>query len=113
MDTPIRQKILISSVIITILVLASLVSASMNVSKFRKGFRDEMAQRLDLEEKISRMEKEHQALISEIDSLKNQALKDKDEAALLRDEVSKERKDAASLREALEKAESLLKGTMQ
>ncbi|MBI5872675.1 MAG: hypothetical protein HZB36_00830 [Candidatus Omnitrophica bacterium] len=113
MDTPIRQRILISSVIITILVLASLVSASMNVSKFRKGFRDEMAQRLDLEEKISKMEKERQATISELETLKNQVLKDKDEATELREKLSKEQKDAASLREALEKAESLLKGIMQ
>ena len=107
------SKFLIVSVIITVLVLASLVKATMNVKKFRKNFRDEMSQRLDLEEKVSKMEKERKALTLELQALKAQFSKNTDELAALRGTLAREQEDKAILKESLEKAEPQFKGAMQ
>lgn len=106
-------KFLIISTIITILVLASLVNATMNVKKFKKSFREEMSQRLDLEEKIFGMEKDRKAMILELQTLKAQLSKNSDELVTLRKALAQERKDKAVLKESLEKAEAQPKGAMQ
>ncbi len=113
MKNILRQKFLVTSVVLTILVLVSLVNASIKLSGSRKDFRNEMAQRLDLEEKMSKMEKERHALISKIQVLSADAVKSKDKILSLEENLAEERKEKEILGKALEELEAKLKDAMQ
>ena len=52
-----QNKTLIIGVVGVLLILVSLAKATANINKYKKNFRDEMAERLDLEEKLDKMEK--------------------------------------------------------
>ncbi len=113
MQTFPRQKVLIVGVITTVVVLALLVGASMRINKYSKNFRDEMAQRLDLEEKLTKMDSEHQALVAENDSLKEKIEKSDEEIKTLKEAIARHEEEKAVLKDSLEEAQKQLKGPMQ
>ena len=108
-----RQKALILSVIVGVVFLVLLVSVSMGLNKYRKNFRNEMGQRLDLEEKMLKMEKERQLMITEVQFLKDKALEADSEIESLKDVVAREQEEKAVLKDSLDKLESQSKGPMQ
>ena len=63
-----------------------------------------MALRLDLEEKVAKIEKAHVALLSKLKTLQNQAVKDKEEVDQLKSELAKEQRERTARKDALEKA---------
>ena len=108
-----RQKALITNIIVGVVFLALLVSVSMGLNKYRKNFRNEMAQRLDLEEKMLKMEKERQLMTTEIQFLKDKALESEDEVSGLKEAIVREQEEKAILKDSLDKLESQSKGPMQ
>jgi chromosome segregation ATPase len=105
-----RQRALIAGVVTVVLVLAILVSTSMNLRKFKKNFRDEMAQRLDLEERLLKAENERHTLLVRVERLENQDSQVQDEVASLKEALAKGEEEKKVLKASLEKAESQLQG---
>ena len=101
-----QNKTLIICVVGVLLVLVSLVKATANVKKYKKNFQDEMAERLDLEEKIDKMEKDRAILLSDLKNLKEELKKEDDTLKETKDKLSQEEDKSASLQGALEKARS-------
>lgn len=98
-----QNRVVVILAVLVVLVLISLIKATLNVKNLRKNFRQEMAQRFDLEEKMIRMEKEHSALVFELKALKDQLHNKSQEIDSLRQELAREGNEKAALKEALEK----------
>lgn len=64
--------------VVLLFVIALLVAVSASAMRLRKSFRNEMAQRLDLEEKISKVDREREALIRQLGVLTGEMDKTKD-----------------------------------
>lgn len=111
MNERIQNRILITLLFVIVVALISLVSATLNAKKVRKNFREEMAQRLDLEEKMTQMEKERSAVLSELKSLQTQLVKNKDEMEKLKNELVKEQEERTALKNALDQAKAEAKPT--
>jgi septal ring factor EnvC (AmiA/AmiB activator) len=99
-----RNKTLIICVVGVLLILISLVKATANVNKYKKNFQEEMADRLDLEEKLDKMEKERAVLLSDLKNLKEELKEKNDALKEIKDKLSQEEDKNASLQGALEKA---------
>lgn len=99
-----RAKVLFSNkayivfAVVIILVLSTLVKASADLSKFKRNFRDEMAQRLDFEEKVMRLQNGQASLLAEARMLKAQVLKDKKVIAQLKEDLAREQSQRAALK---------------
>ena len=65
-----------------------------------------MAERLDLEEKIDKMETDRAILLSDLKNLKEELKKEDDTLKETKDKLSQEEDKSASLQGALEKARS-------
>lgn len=98
-----QNKTLIIGVVGALLILVSLVKATANVNKYKKNFRDEMAERLDLEEKLDKMEKGRAVLLSDLKNLKEELKKEGDALKDAQDKLLQEEDKSASLQKALEK----------
>lgn len=100
-----QNRVVIISVVLAVLVLISLIKATMNVKNLRKNFRQEMAQRFDLEEKMIKMEKKHGALVFELKALRDELHKKSQEIDSLREELAREGNEKAALKESIEKTQ--------
>ncbi|MFA5038274.1 MAG: hypothetical protein WC732_01190 [Candidatus Omnitrophota bacterium] len=98
-----NQQALIVPVILAVLLFVFLVRLSLNLSHSRRNFRNEMAQRLDLEEKISVMEKERQEIMGKMRLLQTRLDMALLEARTASQELERERKEMTSLRSSVEK----------
>lgn len=98
-----RAKVLFSNkayiffVLVIILVLSSLVKATADLKKFKRNFQDEMAQRLDFEEKTIRLQNGQAAILAEARMLRAECLKNKRLIAQLKDELALEQSQKAVL----------------
>ncbi len=101
-----RNRFLIISVCVVLVVLISLVRATTNAKKYRKNFEEEMAQRLDLEEKMTKMEKDRADLVYELRDLRDQLAKNKEEVRQAIEELDRIRSEKTALKSALEKTNS-------
>ena len=89
-------------VVAAILVLGFLVQQSLGVGKWRSSFNDEMAQRLDLEEKVARMEKERSALMAQAKDLTDKLQKSEAQIEDLKSALVREREEKKSLQARIE-----------
>ena len=101
-----QNKTLIICVVGVLLILVSLVKATANVKKYKKNFQDEMAERLDLEEKLDKMEKDRVVLLSSLNNIKEELKKESDALKEVQDKLLEEEDKSVSLQGALEKARS-------
>lgn len=101
-----QNRVVIILAVLVVLVLISLIKATLNVKNLSKNFRQEMAQRFDLEEKMIRMEKEHSALVFELKALKDQLRDKAQEIDSLKQELVSEGKEKAALETAIEKTKA-------
>lgn len=99
MKTREDQRSIIVIVVLCIVFFVSLVRLSLSLRSSKSDFRNEMAQRLDLEEKISLMEKERQALLGEMRVLRSTLDRAQGETQTLSEELDKERKKIMSLQQ--------------
>jgi len=99
-----QNKTLIICVVGVLLILVSLVKATANVKKYKKNFQEEMAERLDLEEKLDKMEKDRAVLLSDLKNLKEELKNENDALKKVKDKLSQEEDKSASLQRTLEKA---------
>jgi chromosome segregation ATPase len=106
-----RNKVHIVWVVVFILCLLALSRASMNLKKTKNSFRDEMAQRFDLEEKLTNLEKRRDVLNEEQENLKEQLKKSQDEILQLKDALTASDNEKATLKGELEKATTALAAT--
>ncbi|HQP91153.1 MAG TPA: hypothetical protein PLU24_00580 [Candidatus Omnitrophota bacterium] len=113
MDKSRSQTTLIISIILGVVLFVLLLSVSIGMGRYKKNFSNEMAQRLDLEEKILKMEKERQGLLDEIDSMKDKALESEKEIAQLKNSLAKEQEEKTALKGSLENLGNESKGPMQ
>jgi len=81
----------------------ALSRATMNLKKTKSSFREEMAQRFDLEEKLTQIEKKWDALQKEREDLKEQLKKSQEEALQLKDALAASDNEKAALRSMLER----------
>jgi len=101
-----QNRVVVILAVLIVLVLISLIKATLNVKNLRKNFRQEMAQRFDIEEKMIKIEKEHSALVFELKSLKDQ-LNNKDrEIDSLKEELAREGTQKTAVEEAQELTEA-------
>lgn len=102
MEIPKSQKAVIVSLASAIVFFAFLVRISFNLTDSRRNFRNEMAQRLDLEEKISVMEKERQEMMGKIRTLQTKLDTAVQESKNMSEALDRERQETTSLRSSLE-----------
>lgn len=76
-----KNRSLVVSVILVVIVLVTFIRLGSNTNRAKKSFREEMALRLDLEEKIVRLEKERSLLISELKKTRLKLTEQREELA--------------------------------
>jgi chromosome segregation ATPase len=86
-----------------LLVLIVLGFALTHAKKIQKDFRDQMAQRLDAEAKVTKMENERAAFLSQQKALQEQLVQAKNEIEDLKADLNRAKDEKASLAGALEK----------
>lgn len=99
---------LITLIVIVVIVMVSLVNTGRNLNSSRKSFQEEMALRLDSEEKISGMEKERSSFLVEIKDLKRSLGKKSEEIDSLKEKIFKEQQEKQSLDKALRRTQEQL-----
>ena len=99
MKNPKTSYPVIIFVVLVILLFGFLVRVSLNLSRSRRDFQNEMAQRLDLEEQVSRIEKDRQLLSWELQSVRAQLTATAEEAKKMSEALEAKKRDAASVRE--------------
>ena len=98
--------ILATCVVVAVLILGFLVHQSLGVKKWRTSFDDEMAQRLDLEEKVARMEKERSVLLAGTEDLTSRLEQSKSEAEDTKAALTRVREENKSLQTRLEQIQT-------
>ncbi|MFH1691386.1 MAG: hypothetical protein ABIC68_02265 [Candidatus Omnitrophota bacterium] len=99
---------LISLIVVVVVVMVSLVNTGRNLKCSRKSFQEEMALRLDLEEKISGMEKERSSFQMEIKDMKRSLERKSEEIDSLQEKIFKEQQEKKELNKALRKSQEQL-----
>ena len=94
---------LILGIMLAIVVLAVSV---IHTRKVRKDFQEQMAQRLDAEAKLMKLENDRVAFESHVKTLEDELAKDKEEIGKLQDDLAKEKTQKADLESALEKSKT-------
>ncbi|OIO35322.1 MAG: hypothetical protein AUJ74_06900 [Candidatus Omnitrophica bacterium CG1_02_44_16] len=89
------NKYYIFFAVAAIIVLSSLVKATTDLNKFKRNFRDEMAQRLDLEEKTMSLQNGRAAISAEAKILRAEVIKNKRVIAQLKEELALEQSQKA------------------
>jgi hypothetical protein len=95
------------SVIVVLIALGAMAHQSMGLRKWRTGFNEEMAQRLDLEEKFSRMEKERSVLMADLNQASSLLEKANAENDVLRATLVREMDEKKALADRLVQAQAL------
>lgn len=103
-----KNWILITLSLIVIVVLVSLTRAKCELKSSNKSFQEEMALRLDLEEKISGMEKEYAAVMAEMKDLKRSLDRKSEEIDSLKEEIFQEQQEKQALNKELKKTREQL-----
>jgi septal ring factor EnvC (AmiA/AmiB activator) len=91
-----------------LLVLGVMVHQSLGVNKWRASFNDEMAQRLDLEEKIAQMEKARSALMADAKELTARLGRAQGEIENLKSALVRERDDKKAIQARLDQMQASL-----
>ncbi len=94
--------------VVVIFAIVSLARTSHKLKSSSKSFQEEMALRLDLEEKISGMEKEQNIFLTEIKDLKRSLGKKLEEIDSLKEKIFKEQQEKHALSKELKKAQEQL-----
>ncbi len=97
--------LIIVLVSVALVLLGFAVHATLNTKKWHANFSDEMAQRLDLEEKLSRIEKDRAAQLSDLKSLSQRLEKDKTEIEDLKAALAKMKQENEELLRRLEQSQ--------
>lgn len=97
-----QQQPVIVLAIAVVLLFMFLVRISLNLRNSRTSFRNEMAQRLDLEEAIDGMEKERRQMNSELESLRSRLAAATNEIKRLSEDLETKKKEAVSANASLE-----------
>lgn len=96
-----QDKFLIACVILTTLVFLLFARATLSAKKFKKDFREEMAQRLDLEEKLLRLENREKTSGQEIEALKKEGAEYQQELVAAKQQLLIEEREKALLKNTL------------
>lgn len=80
------------------------VQASLGATRARNGFRQEMAQRLDIEERLESAQKEKAVLAARVESLSAEADRVQQEAVAAREAYERERAEKTAMAAELERA---------
>ncbi len=91
-----QQQPVIILVVVVLLLFVFLVRVSLNLRSSRRNFRNEMAQRLDLEEALDGMEKERRQMVSELESLRSRLAAASSEIKRLSEDLETKKKEAVS-----------------
>lgn len=97
-----QQYPVIILVVVVVLLFVFFVRMSVNLRNSRRNFRNEMAQRLDLEEELSGTEKERQQMISELKSLRVRLAAASSEIKRLSEDLEIRKKEVISANASLE-----------
>lgn len=92
--------------IVSVLLVALLVGVGWQGQRFQKNFRNEMAQRLDVEEKLIKLENERLVLRADLKSTREQLKTAKDELDTLRKKMAKDLEENAILKNMLERRQT-------
>ena len=92
------NKAYIFLVLVIVLVLSSLVKATTDLKTFKRNFQDEMAQRLDFEEKTIKLTNSQAAILAEARMLRAEVLRNKRLIAQLKEELALEQSQKAVLK---------------
>jgi DNA repair exonuclease SbcCD ATPase subunit len=97
------------AVVLAILGISVAVKVSLNASRDRSGFRQEMAKRLDIEERLERALKEREMLTARLEDVRVEADRAGQEVVQVRQALERERADKAAIAAALEQSREALK----
>jgi septal ring factor EnvC (AmiA/AmiB activator) len=97
-----QQQPVIILVVVAVLLFVFLVRISLNLRNSRTSFRNEMAQRLDLEEALDGMEKERRQMISELESLRSRLAAATSEIKRLSEDLETKKDEVVSANASLE-----------
>ena len=67
-----QNQTLIIWMIAACVIFVALIALSLHTAKLKKSFRNEMAQRLDLEEKLNKVDQQREGLITQLKTLQSQ-----------------------------------------
>ncbi len=97
-----QQQPVIILVVVVVLLFVFLVRISLNLQNSKTNFRNEMAQRLDLEEALDNMEKERRQMILELRSLRERLAAATNEIKRLSEDLETKKKEVVSANASLE-----------
>jgi peptidoglycan hydrolase CwlO-like protein len=97
--------IIIACVAGLIFAIGFFVNLSLGARKWRSSFNEEMAQRLDLEEKVARMEKERSALMADAKDSAARIEKLGADIEVLKSQIIQEREEKKQLQARLEQVQ--------
>ncbi|MFH0876956.1 MAG: hypothetical protein V1863_01855 [Candidatus Omnitrophota bacterium] len=100
------KTILITWGVLSGLLVVLLVGLGLKGNAFEKNFRNEMALRLDVEEKLVQAENERQGLQTDLKNVRAQLKKANDELLELRKKLAKEQEENVILNEMLERKQT-------
>ena len=106
MKQQIPASILVPLIVGVMLAIVILAVSVIHVKKVRKDFQEQMAQRMDAEAKLIKLENERAAFESRAKILEQELAKDKEEIGKLQDDLAKEKTQRADLEGALEKSKT-------
>lgn len=109
MPSAYQDKFLIACVVATTLVFLLFARATLSAKKFKKDFREEMAQRLDVEEKLLRWENREKALEETIEGLKRESAGYREELVAAKQQLLIEEREKVLLKNTLLDAQKQLK----
>lgn len=89
-------------VLVIIIVLSSLVKATVDLKRFKRNFQDEMAQRLDFEEKAMRLQNSQLSIFAEARMLKEEVIRSKRLIAQLKEELALEQSRKVAIKAELQ-----------
>lgn len=91
---------------VSVLLVVLLVSVGIQGQRFQKKFANEMAQRLDAEEKLITLENERQVLQADLKDVREQLKTTKEEIETLRKKMAKNLEENAILKDMLERKQT-------
>lgn len=106
MKQQIPASVLVPLIVGVTLAIVVLAVSVIHVKKVRKDFQEQMAQRMDAEAKLMKLENERSAFESHAKVLEQELAKDKEEIGKLQDDLDKEKIQRADLESALEKSKT-------
>lgn len=98
MNSKQKNNITILFVVLVVAILLVLVRVGMQAGRYKNFYQEEIAKRLDVEERMDKLEKERARLLSELDVLSSQLADSKQEITSLKKELSELKEKDTALR---------------